>query len=140
MQALTYGFPVYPIYSLVVPNELRSRITEINIGILCGCIPVAFALFKATYQWIESSLLSFKTLFTSLRSKVSGKPASLSDTDNAPPSLPAKIPRGIITGLRSFMQNGPSSESSKAEKSRADGPVSSYVELQSVDYETFGRV
>ena len=68
------------------------------------------------------------------------KPASLSDTDNTPPSLPAKIPRGIITGLRSFMQNGPNSESSKAEKPGADGPVSSYVELQSVDYETFGRV
>lgn len=38
------------------------------------------------------------------------------------------------------MQNGPNSESSKAEKPGADGPVSSYVELQSVDYETFGRV
>ncbi|RYP56099.1 hypothetical protein DL771_012162 [Monosporascus sp. 5C6A] len=142
--------PLYFVSKIILPLNKKIGvgclfltgliIAEINIAILCGCIPVAFSLFKATYQWMETGLMSFKGLLSSTRSRSSGKPESSSDTDNGPPNLPAKIPRGILTGLRSFMQDGPRSQSSKAEQPGADDPVSSYVELESVDYETFGRL
>ncbi|KAI0886350.1 uncharacterized protein GGS22DRAFT_199626 [Annulohypoxylon maeteangense] len=137
MQALAYGQPVSSYKFAVVANKLGYRITEINTGIFCGCMPVAFCLFKSTYQWIESGLVSFKDLFNSLRSRSSMKAESSSNKSDAAPNLSEKIPRGIVTGLRSFMQNG---LRSKAEKTGADGTIPSYVDLHSIDYETFGRV
>jgi len=123
------------LYTQVVPNELMSRITEINVGILCGCIPVAFTLFRSTYEWIENSLSSFRSRFTpSARGKESRKPGFTYDTDTSPPSLPAKIPRGVITGLRSLMQNHSISPSTKIEQAEFDNSVSTYVELESVEF------
>ena len=45
-----------------------------------------------------------------------------------------------MTGLRSFMRRNPDGQSKKTDKPDGTEAVPSYIELQSIDYERFGRV
>lgn len=93
------------------------------------------------YYRVETSLVRLTRLLPSNHDRRSAEQQNVGkDTGSPPPDLPAEIPRGIMTGLRSFMRRNPDGQSKKTDKPDGTEAVPSYIELQSIDYERFGRV
>jgi hypothetical protein len=102
-------------------------------------MPVSFVLFKSLYHRVENSLIHFKELLTPVGYESKQQSSKHLSAEDSAPRLPANIPGGIITGLRSFVQKGSKPSTRPTENPKANESVSTYVELQSIDYERFGR-
>lgn len=120
-------------------TNAKNSVVEINIGILCACIPVAFVLIKRLYHSAGSSLTYIRHRLISDRSTTTVAPAGVTEEGNLPGrGLPSSIPRGVITGLQSFIRDV-HGEKLSDEESSSDFSKGSCVDLQSIDYERFGR-
>lgn len=79
---------------------ITNSVAELNIGIMCACMPVVFVMFKGvtqnTLKW-ESKLRSWTA-----RSKSDIEMQPYTEVENS--SLP-QVPRGTLGGLRSFIQS-----------------------------------
>ncbi|KAI0173186.1 hypothetical protein GGR52DRAFT_542209 [Hypoxylon sp. FL1284] len=83
-------------------------IAEVNVGIICSCMPVVFAFFKALFKRFALAWSSLKSSFwSSARDDVRSSTCASSDNIEIVPSasLP-RIPNGGLTGLASFFQKG----------------------------------
>ncbi|RYC59115.1 hypothetical protein CHU98_g7089 [Xylaria longipes] len=133
-------------YILVIPTilvsglrlPLRRRIgicaifligaiaVEINTGLICSCIPVSFVAFKRLKSVPWASIKDYLNL---RHFKHTGE-ASTNAADVSKPAHKEKlpqIPRGIITGLKTFIQGGQDGSPTELNE------FSSYAELRSID-------
>jgi hypothetical protein len=86
-----------------------TSIAEINIGIACSCIPIVFVHFKSLGS-LSGSWFS-KIRYMSGRKGSSGRGGSTDkqildshEIEMGPAGLP-QVPKGTMTGVRSFMRN-----------------------------------
>jgi hypothetical protein len=111
------------------------RIVELNVAILCSCMPILFVVFKSAFT--GDSLFTRLLYYTGRRSRSStreeGKPSSSQSkgqmNDPSRHRLPG-VPRPVMTGMRSFIWKG-----SRSKRTQEDSEVSSYHELTSVNDE-----
>ncbi|KAI0470240.1 hypothetical protein F4859DRAFT_522738 [Xylaria cf. heliscus] len=119
-------------------------VTELNIGIVCASMPVAFVLFRSFAQRTESN---YKHLLAYVRSRVTGNRSPESGTvESAKPGnfrnepLP-QVPKGTLSGLVSFIRKSAGSQPSMHQNLRLDGTLSTpYVELTSIDYDYHAQI
>ncbi|ETS78138.1 hypothetical protein PFICI_10200 [Pestalotiopsis fici W106-1] len=126
--------------SLTMSNDqARNRsAAEINIGICCCCMPVCYVVVHRLATDFRSSWASLVRLASSGRRGQSTKEVSgqfgRSVSNDSPYQQPLPtVPRGTITGLRSFVQN--------VYRSRPEpmSELQSYNDLISVDENYHGR-
>ncbi|KAI8954548.1 hypothetical protein F4801DRAFT_532071 [Xylaria longipes] len=99
---------------------------EINTGLICSCIPVSFVAFKRLKSVPWASIKDYLNL---RHFKHTGE-ASTNAADVSKPAHKEKlpqIPRGIITGLKTFIQGGQDGSPTELNE------FSSYAELRSID-------
>lgn len=89
---------------------------EINIGIVCSCMPIIFVLFKSMLEksvswaskiWSSRSTsrrLGPKSMDLSTTGASSSQMNPYKEVGNKQETLP-QVPQGTLTGLRSFMRN-----------------------------------
>ncbi|ROV89586.1 hypothetical protein VMCG_09947 [Cytospora schulzeri] len=102
-QDLTWS--LIPIYAL--------NIAEVNVGIVCSCMPVTFVLFKGTLDRSAAWLSGLLHLTTGRTPKPSGANSNGRRDEQIHPQKGAdansqklpQIPKGTVTGLRSFVRN-----------------------------------
>ncbi|PHH63900.1 hypothetical protein CDD81_5348 [Ophiocordyceps australis] len=122
-------------YSWSTALNLLLAVVELNIGIICGCLPVGFLSFKRAaisgWGFIRSLSSSSQTLDPSEHgSEVKGPREVL---DRRRDELP-RIPRAIMTGLRTFIGAG-SVGGSKGSKASTQVTVNSIPQ----DYHQYMR-
>ncbi|KAI5861021.1 hypothetical protein GGS23DRAFT_578385 [Durotheca rogersii] len=122
--------PDYTWYSMYT---FPLAVAELNVGIICCCMPVIFVLFRGLLAKTESFWVSLVS-YLGPRSKLSGKSASEGSAD-PPGKIPTgelpQVPRGTLNTLASFVRKGTrfQGKTNRGQETRA----STYVELQSVD-------
>ncbi|KAK8118013.1 uncharacterized protein PG998_006294 [Apiospora kogelbergensis] len=119
---------------------------ELNTGVICACVPVAFVLFKSAIQRPWDSLRSYMhglwSRSRSGRRQGDSSPGRqhqqqlLSDTSQF--GLP-KIPRGVITGLRTFVQGGSGRGRGRSTHDGLPGD-SAYVQTEMTMYSTYEEI
>jgi hypothetical protein len=104
---------------------------EINVGIVCSCLPVVFVLFKQATTSSWTSLRSWGTrFFRRTGSRTLGKTES--NRTKEPDSLnmdSLRIPRGTLTGLRTFFGG------TKTKSRIPDTELSIFADMASVEEE-----
>lgn len=112
-------------------------IAEINVGILCSCIPVAFVLLKGMVEKSSTWSSNFWYKFTGGKSKSTDPSGASKEPTRQPPdaqpnyepNLP-QVLKATMTGLRSYFDKF---GHSKAEKTNARDDID--MTLMSVDYD-----
>lgn len=112
-------------------------IAEINVGILCSCIPVAFVLLKGMVEKSGTWSSRFWYKFTGGNSKPTDPNGASKEPKKQPPNaqpdyepnLP-QVPKATMTGLRSYFDKF---GHSKEEKTNARNNMD--MTLISVDYD-----
>ncbi|RAK79669.1 uncharacterized protein BO72DRAFT_424468 [Aspergillus fijiensis CBS 313.89] len=102
-------------------------VVELNIGILCACVPVFFVVLRTWLQRTESGFVYLKQRLT--LSRASKSTVALSDQAHKP-GVSLDIPTGTLSGLRSMFRRPKSID---PEEGKMGIQVSHYYELQSVD-------
>ncbi|PHH81833.1 hypothetical protein CDD82_7767 [Ophiocordyceps australis] len=122
-------------YSWSTALNLLLAVVELNIGIICACLPVGFLSFKRAamsgWDFIRSLSSSSRSPEPSEHSSEAKVPREALGRPRA--ELP-RIPRAIMTGLRSFIGAG-SVTDSKASKASTQVTVNSIPH----DYHQFIR-
>ncbi|KAL1851091.1 hypothetical protein Daus18300_012638 [Diaporthe australafricana] len=122
-------------------------IAEINMGILCSCIPVAFVLFKGMAErsstWASRFWCSFtggyrKTTDPSRPSKGQMDHQHLNYQANHDPELP-RVPKATMTGLRSFFDKFGRSRAEKTQATADTDELDLTVMSVDCDYHTHLR-
>lgn len=110
-------------------NILLPRGVELNAGIVCSCMPVAFVTFKrvTTTSWTSiKNYLMARRLGSSRSTTAHGSEPKFSDGSASSNQLP-KIPHPTMTGLRTFIRGGRSNNMTDV------SGAETYTELRSVD-------
>ncbi|KAI0399832.1 hypothetical protein F4802DRAFT_587864 [Xylaria palmicola] len=111
-------------------------VAELNIGILCACIPVFSVLFKTAVQRTESG-------FIHLRERLSPHGSGKGDITDAEgkryPMISAKVPSGTLNLLKSIFRRAGRTQSLGTE-AVTDVPVTDFQELQSMDYDYHAHI
>ncbi|RAH66287.1 uncharacterized protein BO66DRAFT_431454 [Aspergillus aculeatinus CBS 121060] len=102
-------------------------VVELNIGILCACVPVFFVVLRTWLQRTESGFVYLKQRLT--LSRASKSTVALSDPAHKP-GISLDIPTGTLSGLRSMFRRPKPID---PEEGKMGIQVSHYYELQSVD-------
>ncbi|KAI1333325.1 hypothetical protein F5Y16DRAFT_10026 [Xylariaceae sp. FL0255] len=79
-----------------------TKVAEINIGIICSCIPVVSAIVIGPLGRLHSRVMEW--LRPAVRTPQSNK-GYVDASEGSPSTSPLTIPRGTITGLRSMIRN-----------------------------------
>ncbi|TGJ75780.1 hypothetical protein E0Z10_g10959 [Xylaria hypoxylon] len=108
-------------------------VAELNVGILCACIPIFFVLFKGVVQRTESSFLYLRG---HLSPHGSGKDQNVDAAQNPQLKITAIIvPSGTLSGLKSIFRKAGRTQNHGTEKALTDASGSQFLELQSIDYD-----
>ncbi|KAI0146916.1 hypothetical protein GGR57DRAFT_506356 [Xylariaceae sp. FL1272] len=141
------GIPIVLVLKLYLP--LRKRIgvscifitgllfAELNIGILCACMPVGFVVFRGLVLKVETSMWSLLKYFRSRSRIPDASPDTNAETGITEPAtspLP-KIPRWNLTGLTSLFRNSQPEQPKTESTSSLNATKPTYIELTSVDYD-----
>ncbi|KAK8039616.1 hypothetical protein PG993_008027 [Apiospora rasikravindrae] len=113
-------------------------IAEINVGIMCSCMPIVFVHFKGLVSW-------FSSWFTKLRhltQKNSKRPASGESDDDLKGSyrgfceheLPPPVQEKGLRGLKSMMRNF-----NRTERAASRIAYSEVLTVQSTEYDYHGQ-
>ncbi|KAH8893929.1 hypothetical protein GQ53DRAFT_821803 [Thozetella sp. PMI_491] len=115
------------------PPIYAYGIAEINIGIICSCMPIIFGTLKGfattTGSWITKLRYSRTSKGTGDSEPSQGSEANISkekviEDDRLPP-----VPHGEIRGLKSFMRNFNRTKPAITQTQMSEAPT-----LRSVDY------
>ncbi|RYP91932.1 hypothetical protein DL770_001906 [Monosporascus sp. CRB-9-2] len=124
--------PDYTWYSMYT---FPLAVAELNVGVICCCMPIVFVMFKGLLKRSESAWMSLVGYLRS-QSKRSGLATTESDTkvsSDTPGDRLPQIPKGTLSGLTSFIRKGPRSQGPKTPG--VETQASTYFELRSVDYD-----
>ncbi|KAK7962962.1 uncharacterized protein PG986_003787 [Apiospora aurea] len=105
-------------------------VAELNIGILCACIPVFFVLFKPIIQKAEAVFIYLNGWLSPHAHKEN---AATDKIALPPPEIPRQVPSGTLSGLTSFFRNVGHGHDRETEKTTTDTQVSQCTDLQSID-------
>ncbi|KAI1084718.1 hypothetical protein F5B20DRAFT_218899 [Whalleya microplaca] len=103
---------------------------ELNVGIMCSCMPIGFVVLNGLNKRISDSFAKF--ISTHSKNNNPSNPSmqkGTSERDHFP-----KIPSGAITGLRSFIRKAHSSQTDRT------FDMSTYNELNSIDETYHGHL
>lgn len=130
MCSLTRPFksPLHP------DKRLLHRVAEINLGIVCACVPAVFPLFKSLaetsttrwYSWRQYRL-KYRTPSKSLLSSTGGT----DDISATQRGLP-RVPKGHLNTLFSFVRG--SDGDSRGEKSQGNITVTQETDIEMARY------
>ncbi|KAK8074425.1 hypothetical protein PG997_009088 [Apiospora hydei] len=102
-------------------------VAEVNIGILCACIPVFFVLFKPAIRKAE-------TVFVYLKGRLSPRAnkenAATDVTALPPPEILKQVPSGTLSGLKSFFRKVGHTQDRESEKTATSAQISQCTDLQ----------
>jgi hypothetical protein len=118
-----------------MPLKLPS-IVEVNVGLICLCLPVVSAPLLNRITNLGRSLRSWLSSRRSHRSHPSNQDSGSSDHDDSVPALPS-VPGGTMTGVRSLFRSFNRSENhrSRNEDSPRDATgVGSFSDMESADF------
>ncbi|RWA06921.1 hypothetical protein EKO27_g8182 [Xylaria grammica] len=113
-------------------GPLRQAVAELNVGILCACIPVFFVLFKGVVKRTESSFLYLRGHLSPHGSR---KGHNVDAAQNPQPKIMGLVPGGTLTGLRSIFRKAGRTQNQGTEKALTDASGPEFLELQSIDYD-----
>ncbi|KUI66481.1 hypothetical protein VM1G_02343 [Cytospora mali] len=113
-----------PIYALSV--------SELNFGIICACMPVVFVLFKGAAVETASWVAKLRSWSSRSRNKtdIEMQPC----TEEGKVLLPS-VPRGTLTGLRSFMRGAGRSRPADTQVSSKEVSHEEVLTYVSADYD-----
>lgn len=114
-----------------------SRVAEINLGIICACVPVAFPLAKGVVRSFGSLPSLAKHVFSREHNNSDTSQESRSHIVSSRRWLP-KVPEGNMRTLASFFResNGPRTNMSQShvmDTHMPDVEMGNFNELQSID-------
>ncbi|RAL07030.1 uncharacterized protein BO97DRAFT_438736 [Aspergillus homomorphus CBS 101889] len=109
-------------------------VVELNIGILCACVPVLFVVLRTWMQRTESGFVYLKKRLTT--SRASKSTVALSEPPQKP-SVSLDIPTGTLSGLKSIFRN---TKPTDPEEVKSGIQVSRYYELQSIDVDYHAQI
>ncbi|KAF2730926.1 hypothetical protein EJ04DRAFT_28353 [Polyplosphaeria fusca] len=81
-----------------------TSIVELNVGLICLCLPVVSVPILNRITKLGHSLSSWLSERRSRRSRRSNEDSGSSNHDESTPALPS-VPGGALTGLRSLFRN-----------------------------------
>ncbi|KAJ2991851.1 hypothetical protein NUW58_g2372 [Xylaria curta] len=111
-------------------------VAELNIGILCACIPVFFVLFKTAARRTEYGFIYLKEHF-SPRGSGRGDIAGREGTHH--PKIEAQVPSGTLNRLKSIFRKVGRTQAQGTE-ALTDLRTSDFLELQSADYDYHAHI
>lgn len=137
-RTIHYGTPLHNIHSrrcqhrpLIFKALIILRVVELNIGIICGCMPVIFVFFKKASK--NDTYQAFMKRFrTSLPRSSKEQPGLPTGSGADARRIRLAIPKPIITGLRSLIHKMHHNEHSPPVESIA---TESYNDLDSGPYD-----
>ncbi|KAI1292596.1 hypothetical protein F5Y03DRAFT_400357 [Xylaria venustula] len=115
-------------------------VAELNLGIICACLPILITLYKRFADTFKAAWRSFNTRMSSSTSKQDLKSAETASTSAR---VTGKLLGGTLIGLSSFMRNFGVSSTLPLEKSNNVDAITdnnTYVELRSIDYEYHAHI
>ncbi|KAI1335016.1 hypothetical protein F5Y15DRAFT_399312 [Xylariaceae sp. FL0016] len=126
-------------YTWVGAIALAVYTAKSNIGIACSCMPAVSVLFRGWMLRCKSAGASLKRYFSSLSndSKLSPSTTEGIVLEAGPTQELPNIPKGTLSGLVSFFRRG---SVSRMGTKPGETQVSTYLELQSVDYEYHAHI
>ncbi|KUI59688.1 hypothetical protein VP1G_06908 [Cytospora mali] len=109
-------------------------VAELNVGLICSCMPVVFVLFRGFAAKTGSMWASVRRwMGTRTRQTRSSSNGSFPlDGKYVPPEELPQVPKRALTGLLSFIRG--SISHSQSGKSKVQTQQESHVELRPVDY------
>ncbi|KAK8123168.1 hypothetical protein PG984_011838 [Apiospora sp. TS-2023a] len=107
-------------------------VAELNIGILCACIPVFFVLFRPVLRRFETGFVYLKERFSPRANKEN---AAIEMKATSPPEISPHVPTGTLSGLKSFFRRVGHTQRKETEKPAPDTLTSQDLEFQSIDYD-----
>lgn len=121
-----------------ITSQIFNSAVELNIGIVCACMPVAFVLFKTFAQKTESSykyLLGYILPRPTSSHNQQISPHDSTNTEGLRNEALPRVPKGTLSGLVSFMRTSSRSQHGTSNDAELDGATSAYFELTSIDYD-----
>ncbi|KAK5631975.1 hypothetical protein RRF57_007689 [Xylaria bambusicola] len=115
-------------------------VAELNLGIICACLPILITLFK---RFSETLSAAWKSISTRISSSAGNRGLASAEIANTSPHVTGKVPRGTIEGLSSFIRSFRVPNTQPSEKSFNVDSITdnnTYVELHSLDYEYHAHI
>lgn len=115
---------------------MNSSAVELNVGLICSCLPVVFVVIKGVYT--GGSLTAFiQYMYFRTRGKRSGasnsgQPAVSSGSSGGDQMLP-QIPKGPMTGIQTFIRRAGRPQQSLGTNITVMTEMSMYTDLSSTD-------
>ncbi|RDH21560.1 hypothetical protein M747DRAFT_330544 [Aspergillus niger ATCC 13496] len=114
-------------------DRLFSSVVELNIGVLCACVPVFFVVLRT---WKQRTETGFAYLKQRLLTSPGSKETVVLGERQQKPGVSLDIPTGTLSGLKTFFHKlKPDQETVKS-----GIRVSHYFELQSVDIDYHAHI
>ncbi|KAI0599682.1 hypothetical protein F4775DRAFT_549401 [Biscogniauxia sp. FL1348] len=107
-------------------------IVELNLGIICCCLPICFVLFKQLAERSRSTCVFIRGYINSYRKNNTPQTTSPRAGTGLPSNLP-NFPKPTITRLRSMLRKTHRTQTSNTQTT--DTIATTYLELQSIDLE-----